>query len=391
MKSSADVVIVGSGFFGLTLAELITRNSTYNVLVVEKRNHIGGNSWSEIDPISGIEFHNYGTHIFHTNNLRVWEYVNNFSKFNDYKHKVLVNFENSLLHIPINLLTLSEHFGGFFTPESGRAKIESITEQYENLSEDSLESKAIKSVGAELYEKLIRGYTEKQWQTDPKLLPADIISRLPIRLNFNSNYFDDDFQGIPIQGYRGLLQNMCANSRIDVLLETDYFKVRNNLQKPKLTIYTGPIDRYFNYSEGVLGWRTVDLDFQSLDTTDFQGTSVVNYTSLDVPFTRIHEFKHLHPERKEVMNIEKTIIAREFSRMATMEDDPYYPINSERDRAILERYRKLTEFESNVIFGGRLGSYKYLDMHMAIAAAISKFENKVAPLLGINVLDSTKI
>jgi len=241
--------------------------------------------------------------------------------------------------------------------------------------ESNLESKSISFVGRKLYEAFIKGYTSKQWEMDPKLLPADIISRIPIRYNFNSRYFSDSHEGLPAHGYTYLVNKILDRPNISHHLETDFFDVRHLIGNGTLVVYSGPIDRYFNYKYGLLNWRTLDFDIKVENTPDFQGNSVINYAEVEYPFTRIHEFKHLHPER--TYKTSQTVLAYEYSRIATINDEPYYPVNSKADRSILKKYRQLAEKEVNTIFGGRLGSYQYLDMHMAIASAFSKYEGQI--------------
>jgi UDP-galactopyranose mutase len=235
--------------------------------------------------------------------------------------------------------------------------------------------KAISLIGKPLYEAFIKGYTQKQWQTDPSLLPADIINRLPVRYNLESNYFDDKYQGLPTHGYSKWFEVMADNPRIEIQTRCDFFEQKSQLVGQVPVVYTGPLDRYFDYEHGELGWRTLDFETENLPIDDYQGTSVMNYADLDVPFTRIHEFKHFHPDREYAKD--QTIIMREFSRFADRNDDPYYPINTPQDREKLNLYREMANAESGVWFGGRLGTYKYLDMHMAIASALTLFENEI--------------
>lgn len=374
MQPEYEYIVIGAGFYGLTIAERIANILNKRVLVIEKREHIGGNAFSYFDQ-SGIEIHKYGSHLFHTSNEKVWNYVNCFTKFNDYRHIVWANHQNSLYPMPINLATISLVSGEFLSPETAAEVIRKDgglnTRNFENF-----EDKAISSIGMKLYEKFVKNYTWKQWQTDPKQLPAQIISRLPVRLNLNLNYFDDKFQGLPLDGYQELFKQMTSNSNITIELESDFFGVRENLPSSAHIIYTGAIDRYFEYNHGRLGWRTLDFEIEKLDIPDFQGTSVVNYVDEVPTFTRIHEFKHLHPERKYKEN--NTVIMREYSRFANDQDEPYYPINTNKDREILEKYRIQAQNEKKVHFGGRLGTYQYLDMHMAIGSALNYFENKLA-------------
>ena len=376
--SDAEVIIVGSGLFGLTCANLLAQHSNVKVLIIEKRDHIGGNAYSYFDQATGIEVHKYGSHLFHTSNSKVWDYVNQFTGFNDYRHVVYSVHKNQLFSLPVNLHTISQIFGEFLTPDQARARISK--DSIQGLGEDNFESKAISSIGKTLYEALFKGYTHKQWQLDPRKLPANVFGRLPIRFNLDNSYFNDSYQGLPLKGYESWFKSMIDHDRINIELNTDFFDFKECIKSQnKLVIYTGPLDRYFQYEFGALGWRTLDFETEVLDVSDFQGTAVVNYPDLDVAFTRMHEFKHLHPERAYSNN--QTVVMREFSRQAGFEDEPYYPINSPEDRDKLARYRKLQELESNTFFGGRLGTYLYLDMHMAIASAMNMIEAEVIPCL----------
>jgi UDP-galactopyranose mutase len=367
-------VVVGSGFFGLTVAEQLSSKLDTSVLVVEKRNHIGGNAYSEIDPESGIEIHTYGSHLFHTSNEKVWEYVNRFTSFTNYVHRVKTSSRNQIFSMPINLHTINQFLGKSLSPQEARAWVKECSDEITSKPEN-LEEKAISLIGRPIYEALIKGYTQKQWQTDPKELPEEIISRLPVRFNYDDRYFNDTYEGLPTHGYTAWLKNMAKHPKINVVTNVDYFDLKGQIQTNQQTIYTGPIDRYFSYSQGVLGWRTLDFKTQSLNIENYQGTSVMNYADHDVPFTRIHEYKHLHPERTYTPN--RTIITHEYSRLATRYDEPYYPINTELDRASLQNYRQLVEKEKNVYFGGRLGRYQYLDMHMAISSALAMADDLV--------------
>ena len=375
----APVVVVGAGLFGLTIAERTANSLGLDVVIIEERSHVGGNAYSYIDSRTGIEVHRYGSHLFHTSNEKVWEYVNTFTAFNSYVHRVFTRHGANVFSLPINLHTVSQYLGNALTPREARDWIDSQRDRDSNLKETDLESKAISLIGKPLYEAFIRGYTEKQWQTPPSELPADVITRLPVRFDFDSRYFSDTWEGLPLGGYGRWFDAMLANPSIRVLLETDFFQVRDAIREDALIIYTGPIDRFFDYQFGHLGWRTLDFEFEIVETDDFQGTSVMNYADSDVPFTRIHEFKHLHPEREYSSNV--TNIAREFSRRAEVSDEPYYPVSTPNDREMLAKYRSLAHLEPNVLFGGRLGTYKYLDMHMAIASALTLFVNEVEPRL----------
>ena len=382
-----DLVVVGSGFFGLTVAERAATQLGKRVLVLERRPHIGGNAYSEAEPETGIEIHKYGAHLFHTSNERVWEYVNQFTDFTDYQHRVFAMHNGTAYQFPMGLGLVNQFFGRYYSPDEAKALIAEQSSEIATEDATNLEEKAISLIGRPLYEAFVRDYTAKQWQTDPKNLPAENITRLPVRYTFNNRYFNDTHEGLPVDGYTAWLENMAADEKIDVVLDTDWFEVREAVRAASPdapVVYTGPLDRYFDYSEGKLGWRTLDFETEVLPTGDFQGTSVMNYNDADYAYTRIHEFRHFHPERKNYPK-DKTVIMREFSRFAEDDDEPYYPINTPDDREMLTRYRELADAETEqnkVLFGGRLGTYQYLDMHMAIGSALSMFDNKVGPLLG---------
>ncbi|HEV8554874.1 MAG TPA: UDP-galactopyranose mutase [Actinophytocola sp.] len=379
-----DLVVVGSGFFGLTIAERTATQLDKRVLVLERRYHLGGNAYSEPDPETGIEVHKYGAHLFHTSNKRVWDYVRQFTEFTGYQHRVFTTYQGQAYPLPMNLALINQFFGRSFTPDEARALVAEQAAEIDTADAQNLEEKAISLIGRPLYEAFVRGYTAKQWQTDPRELSASIIARLPVRYNFDNRYFNDTYEGLPVDGYTAWLTRMADHPNIEVRCDVDYFDVREQIPPGTPTVYTGPLDRYFDYSAGRLGWRTVDLESEILtDCGDFQGTPVMNYADEDVPFTRILEFRHFHPER-ENYPADKTVIVREYSRFAKEDDEPYYPINTPDDRGKLERYRELAKAEArhrNVIFGGRLGTYKYLDMHMAIGSALTMFDNKIAPHL----------
>jgi UDP-galactopyranose mutase len=377
-----DLIVVGSGFFGLTIAERAATQLDKKVLVLERRSHIGGNAYSEAEPETGIEVHRYGAHLFHTSNKRVWEYVNQFTEFTGYQHRVFAKYQEQVYSLPMNLALINQFFGKSHTPDEARALIAEQAAEIDTENAQNLEEKGISLIGRPLYEAFIRGYTAKQWQTDPKELGASVITRLPVRYNFENRYFNDTYEGLPVDGYTAWLEKMADHASIDVRLDVDYFDVRRHIPAGTPTVYTGPLDRYFDYAEGRLGWRTLDFEQEVVATGDFQGTPVMNYSDEDVPYTRIHEFRHFHPERDYPKD--KTVIVREYSRSAKEDDEPYYPLNATDDRDKLTRYRELAKVEArerNVLFGGRLGTYKYLDMHMAIGSALSAFDNKIAPHL----------
>lgn len=379
MTNEFQVIIVGAGFFGATIAERIANDAGLSVLVVDKRPHYGGNCWTEVEPTTGIEYHVYGTHIFHTSNEDVWRYVQRFGEFTEYRHRVLTIHGGNVYTMPINLGTICTHYQRYFTPDGARQLIAREIQKAKITNPSNLEEKAISLIGAPLYEALIKGYTRKQWETDPSNLPPHIITRLPVRFDFNDRYFSDTFEGMPHQGYSAIFKKMLSNPKIEVRLNTDFFSIRDTIEPGKLIIYTGPVDRFFNFRCGNLGWRTLDFERAVVPVKDFQGTSVMNYADTDIPYTRIHEFKHLHPERK--YTTESTFIAKEYSRRATERDEPYYPIGTATDRSVYSSYRQLAAEQSSVLFGGRLGTYRYIDMHQAIAAALKAYDSKVLPFI----------
>ncbi|PYE18483.1 UDP-galactopyranose mutase [Williamsia limnetica] len=383
--SDWDLIVVGSGFYGLTIAERAANELGKRVLVIDRRSHLGGNAYSEAEPTTGIEIHKYGAHLFHTSNKKVWDYVNKFTDFTGYQHRVFAMYQGQAYQFPMGLGLVSQFFGRYFTPDEARALIAEQASEIDTDSASNLEEKAISLIGRPLYEAFVKHYTAKQWQTDPTELPAANIARLPVRYTFDNRYFNDTYEGLPTDGYTAWLENMAKSDLIEVRLDTDWFDVRDDLraQSPDApVVYTGPLDRYFDYAEGELGWRTLDFETEVLETGDFQGTPVMNYNDADVPYTRIHEFRHFHPER--TYPTDKTVIMREFSRFAESGDEPYYPINTPEDRQKLNAYRARAKAEAasnKVIFGGRLGTYQYLDMHMAIASALTTYENTLAPHL----------
>ena len=382
---SYDLIVVGSGFFGLTIPERAASQLGKRVLIIEKRSHIGGNAFSQPEPETGIEVHQYGAHLFHTSNERVWNYVTQFTKFTDYQHRVFAMHDGKAYQFPMGLGLICEFFGKYYSPDEARALIKEQASEVNTEDATNLEEKAISLIGRPLYEAFVRDYTAKQWQTDPKELPASNITRLPVRYTFNNRYFNDTHEGLPVDGYAAWLRAMIDHDLIDVQLDTDWFDVRADIRAANPdapVVYTGPLDRYFDYSAGRLGWRTLDFDVEVLPIGDFQGTAVMNYNDADVPYTRIHEFRHFHPERADRYPKDKTVIMKEYSRFAEEDDEPYYPINTPEDRKILAAYRELAAQETandQVLFGGRLGTYQYLDMHMAIASALTMFDNNLTP------------
>lgn len=382
-----DLIVVGSGLFGLTVAERAASQLGKNVLIVERRPHLGGNAYSEAEPETGIEVHKYGAHLFHTSNKRVWDYVNQFTDFTGYQHRVFAMHNGTAYQFPMGLGLINQFFGKYYSPEDAKKLIQEQAAEINSEDATNLEEKAISLIGRPLYEAFIRDYTAKQWQTDPKELPAGNITRLPVRYTFDNRYFNDTYEGLPVDGYAAWLNNMADHELIEVRLNTDWFEVRDQIRADNPdtpVVYTGPLDRYFNYEEGTLGWRTLDFETEVLDIPDFQGTSVMNYNDAEFPYTRIHEFRHFHPERADVYPKDKTVIMKEYSRFAEGDDEPYYPINTPDDREMLLKYRERADKETadhKVFFGGRLGTYQYLDMHMAIASALNMFDNKLADIL----------
>lgn len=374
-----DLLVVGAGLFGLTIAERAAADLGMRVTIVEARNHIGGNAWSTMDAATGIEEHLYGAHIFHTSNDAVWAYVNRFTSFTPYEHRVYARHRRQVFPLPINLGTINQFFRTGLGPEDARRLIDEQASELAGREPGNLEDKAISLIGRPLYEAFIRGYTAKQWQTNPRDLPASIITRLPVRFTYDNRYFSDTYQGMPRDGYAAWLTRMVDHPLIDVQLGIDFLHGDHGLSRAATVgqvpiVYTGPIDRYFEQRFGALGWRTVDFERRILDVDDYQGTAVINECDEEVPYTRTLEFKHFHPERTHRQG---TVIVREFSRFAGLGDEPYYPVATPHDRARLQRYREAASGEPQVLFGGRLGTYQYLDMHMAIASALNRFENTV--------------
>ena len=376
---SSDVVVVGAGLFGLTIAERVATATGKRAIIIDRRDHIGGNAYSYTDESTGIEVHKYGSHLFHTSNPRVWDYVREFTEFNSYQHHVFALHQGQVYSLPINLGTICSFFGRSFSPNEARFLIETQQDADAGEAAENFESKAISLIGRPLYEAFIQGYTHKQWQTDPRYLPAEVITRLPVRFSFDNRYFNDRWEGLPLQGYTHWMQRMADHPLISLHLGLSFEDIRHLVTDSQLVVYTGPLDAYFGFRYGHLGWRTLDLDVEVVNTPDFQGTSVMNYSDVGVPWTRIHEFQHLHPERANDSG--RSVIMKEFSRRAERDDEPYYPINTHGDRSMLHQYRDAAKQERNVLFGGRLGTYQYLDMHMAIASALTMFDRDVLPWL----------
>lgn len=382
-----DVLIVGAGLFGLTMAERLVNECGQKVLMIDKRNHLGGNCYSEFDPETGIECHKYGAHLFHTSDERVWEYVNKFTTFTNYVHKVYTTHDGEVYPLPINLGTINQFFHAAYTPDEARVTIagQAATAPAEpkNLAEQG-----VSLIGQPLFDAFIKNYTAKQWQTPAEELSPEIIKRLPVRYNYDNRYFNNTHEGLPTDGYEAWFKNLVAacGDQLEVRLETDYFddpEVQKLRAQGILTVYTGPIDRFYDFQFGELKWRSLNLEKEVLDVDDFQGCPVMNYADLEPRYTRIHEFKHFHPERtlnsayKDSAYAEKpgkTVIVREYSKTWHQGEEPYYPVNTAEDRATLAKYQALAREDENVIFGGRLGEYAYYDMDKTIAAALDKFD-----------------
>lgn len=366
-------LIVGSGFFGSVLAERIANKLKEQVLVIEKRNHIGGNCYSMNDRETGIHYHLYGTHIFHTPNERVWKYINRFTEFNSYYHQVLTTHKNKVYQMPINLETINSFYNINLRPFEVDAFLKEEIKK-ENISVPrNFEEKAISMMGRPLYEAFIKGYTMKQWQKDPREMPESILKRLPFRTNYNESYYYSRWQGIPLEGYGKIFEKLLDSRNIELKLNLDYFKIKDLIPSDTKIIYSGPIDQFFNYKYGRLEYRTLRFEKEIMPYEDFQGTSVMNYADPDVPYTRIHEPRHLHPERTDYPK-DKTMIIKEYSLL----DDgtnPYYPINDERNQNLILRYREEVKKLKHTIVSGRLGEYRYYDMHDTINHALEVFDS----------------
>lgn len=356
-----DFLIVGSGLFGAVCANELTKRD-YKVLVIDKRSHVGGNVYTE--EVEGINVHKYGAHIFHTSDKKIWEYINQFAEFNNYINSPIARYKNELYNMPFNMNTFTKLWRDVFTPQQAMAKIEEEKSKYKVDEPKNLEEQAINLVGKTIFNKLVKGYTEKQWGKSCKQLPSFIIKRLPVRFTFDNNYFNDRYQGIPIGGYTQIIEQMLKNA--DLKLNCDYFENRKKWDScATKIIYTGPIDQFFDYCYGPLEYRSVRFETQVLDTDNYQGNAVVNYTAKDVPYTRIIEHKHFEFGKQP-----KTVISKEYSSKWKVGDEPYYPINDDKNNGLYKKYEQLANQSSNVIFGGRLGRYKYYDMHVVIAEAL---------------------
>lgn len=357
-----DYLIVGSGLYGAVFAYEMKKRGK-SCIVIDKRDHIGGNIYCE--NIEGINVHQYGAHIFHTSNKEVWTYINQFAEFNNYINSPVARYRDELYNLPFNMNTFSKMWN-IVTPGEAQAIIKRQIQDLNITEPQNLEEQALSLVGKDVYEKLIKGYTEKQWGRECKDLPAFIIKRLPLRFTFDNNYFNDRYQGIPIGGYTGIIEKMLEGTEVQLGVTYKEFTAKNGKVADKV-LYTGMIDDYFDYRLGVLEYRSVRFEQEKLDMENYQGNAVVNYTEREVPYTRIIEHKHFEFGKQPV-----TIISKEYSSEWEKGDEPYYPINDEKNNQLYEKYRELAEAEENVIFGGRLGNYKYYDMDKVIEAALQK-------------------
>jgi len=367
-------LVVGAGFFGSVIAERIANDLGEKVIVVDKRSHVGGNCYSKIDDKTGIEYHKYGTHIFHTSNEGIWKYINRFTKFNGYRHQVLAEYKNKVYQMPINLETINSFYNKNLKPFEIYDFLKSEIEEENIEYPKNLEEKAISLIGRSLYEAFIKGYTEKQWQKDPKDLPVSIINRLPFRTNYDESYFFDIWQGIPLEGYTAIFNKMLSSKNISVELNVDFFDIRGAIPSSCTVIYSGPIDRFFNYKHGKLEWRSLEFKKEWVDVEDFQGTSVLNFSEKNIPYIRIHEPRHLHTERD--YGKDRTLVIKEFPKNS-LDSDPYYPIDTSRNKNLLDKYVNEKNNLQKVIIGGRLGDYKYYDIDKVIEQALDVYEKKI--------------
>ena len=364
-----DYLVVGAGLFGAVFAHESALKGK-KVKVIEKRNHIAGNIYTREE--EGIQVHQYGAHIFHTSDKEIWDYVNQFAEFNRYTNSPVANYKGEIYNLPFNMNTFNKLWG-VVTPAEAQAKIEEQRAVLNGKTPENLEEQAISLVGTDIYEKLIKDYTEKQWGKPTTELPVFIIRRLPVRLTYDNNYFNDTYQGIPIGGYTQIVEKMLDHENIDVETNVDFFVNKEQYLKdfPKI-VFTGMIDEFFDYKLGELEYRSLRFENETLDMENYQGNAVVNYTDADTPYTRIIEHKHF-----EFGSQAKTIITKEHSKTWEKGDEPYYPVNNDRNNHLYKSYKKLADEQGNVIFGGRLGHYRYYDMHQVIGAALQCVRNEL--------------
>lgn len=371
--------VVGSGIWGSVIAERIASQLKEPVTVLEKRDHVGGNCHSSLDPETGIECHRYGSHIFHTSLPEVAEYLSGFCQLTNYRHKVLTRHNGKVYSMPINLSTINQFYDRDFSPAECERFLKEEIGQYKVENPVNLEEKAISLIGRPLYGAFIKNYTWKQWQRDPRELPAEIINRLPFRTSYNMDYFNDPVQGVPVEGYFRLFERLLGHPGISVELNTDFRMVKDKLPKDAMIIYTGLPDELFDYKYGQLAWRSLRFEWETVNTRDYQGTTVMNYADASPAYTRIHEFKHYHPERKKPFELERTVICREYPQDFERGRDACYPVGDERNSALYARYSEEAAKKPGLVLGGRLGAYKYWDMDKAIANALECFEQRIRP------------
>ncbi|MBQ9536253.1 MAG: UDP-galactopyranose mutase [Desulfovibrionaceae bacterium] len=379
---SAKFFIIGAGLWGAVMAERLASQLHLPVTIFEKRAHIGGNCHSQLDPETGIECHIYGSHIFHTSLPEVWHYITQFTEFTNYRHTVLTKHNGKIYSMPINLATINALYNRNFTPEEAKEFLQREIAEAKIAAPQNLEEQAISLIGRPLYEAFIKNYTQKQWACAPKDLPKEIITRLPFRTSYNCNYFTDTWQGVPKDGYFNLFKRLLDHPNITIELNTSYAKIKDQLPKDATVIYTGLVDELCNYQYGPLAWRSLEFSWETVNVCDYQGTAVLNYADLDVSYTRIHEFKHYHPERIEPFNLAKSVICREYPANFSPGLEAYYPVNNAQNNLLYERYAEECAKTQQIILGGRLGKYKYFDMDKTIADALNTFNALQKEIVG---------
>lgn len=373
MNLDYDYILVGAGFYCSVIAERLANDLNKKVLVIDKRDHIGGNCHSQINPETQIEFHTYGTHIFHTSNKEVWNYISRFTEFNSYYHQVLTTFNGKVYQMPINLETINSFYNLNLKPYEVDEFLEKEVAKTRVENPKNFEEEAINTIGKPLYDAFIKGYTVKQWETDPKNLPAHIFKRLPFRKNYSESYFFDIHQGIPLDGYTKIFERLLDSDNIDIQLNVDFHSIKDQIKDSTTIIYSGSIDSLLDYKYGELDYRTLRFESEIKNYEDHQGTSVMNYSNQEIEFTRIHEPKHLHPER-EPYTQNQTLIIKEYSQKADREN-PYYPMGGEENRELHQKYLdEVSTVYPNIIVGGRLGDYRYYDMDKVIEKALEAYK-----------------
>ena len=380
-----DVIIIGAGLYGLTIAQQAAEHD-YNALIIEAREHIGGNCYSYVDSETGAVIHKYGAHIFHTSNPIVWHYVNRWSSFTNYEHHVFTVHNSEVYSLPINLGTINQFFHAHYTPSEARRLIIKQAGEYADVEPSNLNEQGIKLIGKPLYDAFIKNYTAKQWNVDPSELPASVITRLPVRYTYDNRYFQDTWEGIPTDGYTEWFTRMIDNPNIKVITNVDFLDSSQALSKANLLgripiVYTGPIDKWFDYKYGRLSYRTVFFKEHYYNENNHLGCAVMNYADADVPYTRSIEFKNFNPERDYMQSHDKTVVWDEYSKKAGENDEPCYPVRTKSDMKLYEQYARMIDNEPGVHIGGRLGSYKYYDMDDTILSALTDYENNIEPLI----------